>query len=413
MKNIRCINLVILVLLLSACSGELPATSLTSYSPTYIPSASLPTEISTAYPAATEQKQKILEETIIFQSVQTNKTDWSLIPTHLSENDYIWDLTTSPDGSIWIAASNGVWRYDGQDWKVFTSQDGLPINAGFMGIASDSHSNVVVAACAGGIYRFSEGKTWLLFSEEMPRILQQTCGQGLFLQDDGKLWMGIVNPEMGYIPGPGVVFFDSQQWHIYSPDEIDWNGTKTEKADIPFTDVIKILPSQDGRIWFETNVGISSYDGKDWVSYSFSDVTGIVPTPDQDAVHKQSGLAGLVVSADGAVWVGTDKGVARLNDSIWTLFNLSTTSENTFIVPLAAGSDGSTWFAASSGQLLRFDGNSWWSYLLPSEFEPSWRLAAVGADQSLWLGNEELMVRYLAGGMPIQSQIPTPVLEKP
>jgi len=347
------------------------------------------------------------EETIISETIQTRQNDWSLISVNFPKSDFIWDLTVSLDGAIWLAASNGVWRLDGQSWKVFTTQDGLPTNASFMGIASNSQGDVVVAACPGGVYRF-ENEKWVLFTHEMPVIFQQICVWGLYLQDDGRLWMGVVNPEMGSFPGLGVIFFDGQRWHIYYPDEIDWNGTKTEKVDIPFTDVINILPGLGDRVWFETNAGISSYDSKTWISYSYSDVLGVAPSTDEDAVHKQNGLVGMTVASDGAVWVGTGKGIARLNNFIWTHYKLPSSSEGAHLFPLVAGSDGTVWFYAS-GQLLRFDGNNWWNYSLPSEFEFSFRwLAAVGPDQSLWLGSQKMIVRYLPGGTPIKTEISIP-----
>lgn len=417
----RCTTLVILTLLLRACTGEQPANLSISSPPTHIPSATAalvqkpvvltetitpPTHIPSAT-ATLVSKPVILTETITPGIVQTLPTDWSLMPARLSKGDFIWDLATSPDGMIWVAASNGVWRYDGRDWNIFTSADGLPANANFMSITSDSTGNVVVAACPGGIYRFNEGDQWVLFSDKMPTILQRTCGQGLFLQDTGELWMGIVNPEFGYIPGLGAVLFDGKQWHIYYPEEIEWDGTRTEKVEIPFTDVINILPGRDGRIWFETNTGISSYYDDAWVSYSFSDITGIVPTPDT-AVHKRSGLYGLVLGLDGAVWIGNGAGAARLNNSTWTLFNLLSASGKSNLVPLAVGSDGSVWFFAMPGQLLRFDGKSWWSYLLPSNVEINRQLAVVSSDQSLWLVGNEMIVRFLPNGIPIRAEIPTP-----
>jgi signal transduction histidine kinase/ligand-binding sensor domain-containing protein len=40
----------------------------------------------------------------------------------------IFHLDFEPDGTVWIAASDGLHRYDGYDWKRFTSENGLPSN---------------------------------------------------------------------------------------------------------------------------------------------------------------------------------------------------------------------------------------------------------------------------------------------
>ena len=39
---------------------------------------------------------------------------------------YVFDIGFEPDGKVWVAASDGAYRYDGYQWRRFTVSDGLP-----------------------------------------------------------------------------------------------------------------------------------------------------------------------------------------------------------------------------------------------------------------------------------------------
>jgi ligand-binding sensor domain-containing protein len=56
---------------------------------------------------------------------------------------------------------------------------------------------------------------------------------------------------------------------------------------------------------------------------------------------------------------------------------------------------------------LRFDGKNWLEIALPPEFGTPYS-AAVGSDQALWLANDKMIARYLPGGAPLPTAMPTP-----
>lgn len=47
---------------------------------------------------------------------------------HGLPSNYIYEVTQDEDGFIWMATSNGIAKYDGNDFRVFSSKDGLPNN---------------------------------------------------------------------------------------------------------------------------------------------------------------------------------------------------------------------------------------------------------------------------------------------
>ena len=220
--------------------------------------------------------------------------------------------------------------------------------------------------------------------------------------------MGVMNPEMGYSPGLGLVHFDGDNWRIYYPVGFDLEDIIIEEVDIPFTDVVNIHPGPDGELWLETEAGLTSYDGDTWRSYFYSDITSVTPTPDEGTVHKRSGLWGLIVSSNGFVWTGIDGGATRWDGSSWEKYNLSRPDFEGHLLPIVAGRDGSVWFSAET--LLHFDGNTWWEYLWPEEIDnKNFWLGIIGPDDALWFASDGLIARYLPGGEPISTEIPIPL----
>lgn len=408
--SIRCFHwisiAILLSLLISGCNPTAPLTVPTiepTRQPTRIPTVTLkPTPSPEPTTTATPQKKSEIQSVPIkFESVAFNQTDWSLIPIELPNNGWVYDIATVPEGSTWFTSTAGVWRYDGREWRT----DPSPPGGLCFSVTSNVKAGLVVAACVGGLYRWS-GENWAPFSTQAPEILKQIMGIGLHIQDDGSLWMGVVNPEMGYLPGFGAIHFDGQQWQVYSAVNFEFEGMKTETTTIPFTDVVNIVSGLQEEIWFLTNVGVSSFDGDTWQDYTFSDLTGRELVQDENAVHKISGLNGMVAATDGTVWVGTQDGAAHFDGSSWTLYTLDAQAEAAGIYPLAAAADGSVWFWFPT-QLLHFDGSAWLSYPVPPEFGDPFT-AAVGSKQELWLANDKMIARYLPGGAPVPIRIPTP-----
>jgi ligand-binding sensor domain-containing protein len=306
---------------------------------------STPTIEPTPQPALAPTIEPKLKPTLMPTTTATtqtnNQTDWSLVPIDVPNDTRVYDIATVPDGSAWFATGAGMWRYDGQAWQV----DPSPPSKMCFSVSSNAKTGLVVAACFGGLYRWN-GLGWESISDKAPEILGQVGVFGLHLQDDGRLWMGVINPEMGYTPGLGAIRYDGKQWSIYSSYDYGFKDVKMETAGIPFTDVVNIVSEPAGKIWLETNVGISSFDGKTWQHYTFSDLTGQVLVQDEKAVHKISGLSGMVAATDGAIWVGTPYGAARFDGASWKLYtpDLPAVQANVIIYPLTAGRDGSVWF---------------------------------------------------------------------
>ena len=95
----------------------------------------------------------------------------------------------------------------------------------------------------------------------------------------------------------------------------------------------------------------------------------------------------VVQSSDGYLWVTTFGGIARFDGYEFQIFDLSnspTLETNRFLSALE-GADGQMWFGAESGELVRFDGETFHTIIgLGVDFEASARAMALDANDELW-----------------------------
>ena len=139
-------------------------------------------------------------------------------------------------GNIWVGegyggtgliASNGggIKMYDGQSWKEFTIDDGLP----------DSRYLKITDSLVD-----SNGNVWY------------TAGIS-FLSLAGAGDFG------------GVYKFDGEKWKIFTIED-----------GLPSKRISNILEDKNGNIWIGTDKSIAKYNGEDWVAvFSISGYGGI------------------------------------------------------------------------------------------------------------------------------------------
>jgi ligand-binding sensor domain-containing protein len=105
--------------------------------------------------------------------------------TNYSEKDglpsnHVYKITQDINGFIWIATDEGVVKFNGSEFKIFTTKDGLPTN-----------------------------DVWNLFPAH-----------------DGKIWYGAKSKSLGYIFEDKVFNFPSVNDQIMSPTNANFNGTE-------------------------------------------------------------------------------------------------------------------------------------------------------------------------------------------
>lgn len=75
----------------------------------------------------------------------------------------VWTITNYKQGNLWIGTiDNGLWKYDGNKFKNYTTKDGLTSNA-IGTIYSDNEGYLLIGTDGGGITKY-DSKTFTAFT---------------------------------------------------------------------------------------------------------------------------------------------------------------------------------------------------------------------------------------------------------
>jgi ligand-binding sensor domain-containing protein len=207
-------------------------------------------------------------------------------------------LLETSDGAVWATSTLGVSRFDGDRWQTFIAADILGLEE---------------------LTEFNLNINFLLESR------------------DGSLWISM--------EGLGVSRFDGDRWQTY-----------TVADGMTSPPVRTLLESADGSIWVGTDNGVSRFDGKLW--QTFTTAEGLAG----------NGVRVLREGADGSVWAATNSGVSRF-DGAWRNFDgeallsgnpalFFVDFDDLFVHVLFEASDGALWVGSSRG-VSRFNGTFW------------------------------------------------------
>jgi len=101
-------------------------------------------------------------------------------------------------------------------------------------------------------------------------------------------------------------------WTPASPDETeeDWQYFASTDSAIPNREVLSVLVSQAGDLWFGTRQGLARFSNQEWQIFQDND-WGL----DGDTVYD------IKESDDGRIWIGTNGGAAVFDGQEWTAYN--------------------------------------------------------------------------------------------
>jgi ligand-binding sensor domain-containing protein len=275
--------------------------------------------------------------------------------------DFDWDS----HGNLWVALADvqtvkgGVARYDGSNWKVWTTANGLPWPAPWDQVSAldvDAQDRVWIGSPTHGGAMF-DGSTWHALGN----------GTGTWVYDimiapDGTPWYAFTST--------GVQTWDGKKW-------IDRTGT------FGSSDVSLVTLDRKGRVWIGTFVGQVwrwSGVGNSWdLSYS----------PPSLPSH----IYGLGFDTKNRPWVGGIGGATmRRADGTWAVYRtLNTALPSRWVDSVMVDTAGNGWFSTAGGGLARYDGTRWADFNPYNWGSQPWPFATDGVtdtvqapDGSIW-----------------------------
>ena len=206
----------------------------------------------------------------------------------------IFALFEDHQGWLWAGTQNGLARWNGEDWKIYTTPDGLVVRA----IAEDVEGSLWIGTESRGLDFFKAGK--FISYQKKEDGLPGNDISCLCLDRDGALWVGT--------SGHGLARFYRGKWTRYSTDD----GLASNSIDY-------IIEDGDGYLWIGSNAGLMRLQKKLLNDFAGGTVSSIscrtygeadgLPTRECSSGSQPSACRTL----DGRLWFPTTKGLVSVN----------------------------------------------------------------------------------------------------
>lgn len=304
----------------------------------------------------------------------------------------ITSLLVDKDGSVWVGLdndmyrwNNGLARFDGAHWEV----DLAPFSAlsanRVLQLTEDGSGNIWMAAGTKTIDRECklvrfDGVDWTAFDSQNSGLPPKIVVSALEVDDAGHVWIGTQDAG-SYYNNVGLIEFD--------PDSMTWTVYDTTNSGLPHNSVSDLEIDENGAMWVGTEGGLAKLEGQLWTVYR-TENSGL-PLDD---------VRSLAVDQAGNVWVGTEgAGVARFDGTTWTNYRCTNSPlPSDWIESILVDAAGSVWISTGvrwmegewvgEGGLVEFDGQNWKTHTAGHMVLPREDITTVQPDRlgNIWIG---------------------------
>ena len=247
------------------------------------------------------------------------------IPFSIAAISRVNDLFVDESDRLWIATPDGLWRYNGIEWKQYKQSYGLPSN-NIIKITVSTMGEILVATDKGAA---------LIGSDDNCRVISKAEGlpsdnvTAVAFGKDNEYFIGTDNG-LAHITDSIVTLIDSSTGLVansvtallFSPERELWvggknglsiySGTSWKKYRFPGSTVSTFCAFRKNEIWIGTDKGAISYDpGKT----TTDEKTGlpVQSTPKWQPYHSKNSLKGNSISSIAVygkdIWIVTDEAI--------------------------------------------------------------------------------------------------------
>jgi len=234
-------------------------------------------------------------------------------------------------GNIWIAAFDGIFRYDGQSFTNITSKVST---ARFFSVLEDSKGNLWFGSIGSGVYYY-DGKSFQNFTTR-DGLLNNDVGS-IYEDKKGNIWFGVFG---------GASRYDGRSFRNYIINGDAMNEDRTGKTfpERPPYEVNSIIEDKTGKLWLATRGNTFVYDGKTFTVFTHED-------------KPFKNVRSIIKDRKGNIWLGGADGLWRYDGRTFTNFTQK------FVGYIYEDKNGNIWTSSEreNGQawaLSRYDGKS-------------------------------------------------------
>jgi ligand-binding sensor domain-containing protein len=257
---------------------------------------------------------------------ETKSVITSTGPNHITRN-----IIQDKKGNIWIAAFDGIFRYDG---KSFTNITSKVSSARFFSVLEDRKGNLWFGSIGSGIYYY-DGKSFQNFTTREGLLNNEVTS--IYEDKNGNIWFGVSG---------GASCYDGKSFRNYIIDGNDMNEDRTGKTfpnRRPY-EVTSIIENKTGKFWFATRGNTFVYNGKTFTAFSHNG-------------KPFKNVRSIIEDKKGNIWLGGNDGLWRYDGSTFTHFTQK------FVGYIYEDKKGNIWTSSERDNnqawaLSRYDGKS-------------------------------------------------------
>ncbi|HET6992798.1 MAG TPA: two-component regulator propeller domain-containing protein, partial [Bacteroidia bacterium] len=336
-------------------------------------------------------------------------------------HDIVHGLAIDAQGNKWFGTNDGLAKFDGLHWTVWTSENSnLPYDNVYSisglhrfaysiyDMAFDNNGILWMAAC--GLVRF-DGTNFTSYTTANSTIFSNTISS-VAPDASGNIWLGI---NSGFSKFDGTTFtrynninyfindvvvdpVTSLKWISTNNGVYSYNGTtftnyNSTNSNLLTDDIRTLEIDSHSVLWIGTGYGIAKLKGNyisNYVNLNYYPFQhpAISCIHVDGAGQKWFGIYSSFIKFDGEgwnkfiypqipsstvnqvttdhqgnVWIATTAGIGKYNGTTWTVYNTSNSGlPNNNVQCLAFDNAGNMWVGLTYNGLAKFNGTTWTSY---------------------------------------------------
>ncbi len=288
------------------------------------------------------------------------------------QNHSLYDISFAEDGTAWIAASNGLYHYDGYHWIQYTTTNGLPSD--FVRSVCVTRDGILWVGTDRGAGTF-DGKIYDSHGSE--KGIAGTSVRRIYEDRIGRLWFCCDRWPNPTIIG-GLSRFDGKEWRTFQEED-------------GFTEdhIVDCLESTDGDFYVISNHTILMESHGKWIA----------PLKELGLGHGEH-YRSIVEKPRGTIIVFSDLGVYQGKDNAWSFTPFP--PDNTIVnYPLCLSGDSNLYsfqlIRENVYSLVRWQENDWEPESSDyGHYGYDWIQAVRQApDGAIWCVGDTILLRYV------------------
>ncbi|MEW6385268.1 MAG: two-component regulator propeller domain-containing protein, partial [Pseudomonadota bacterium] len=268
-------------------------------------------------------------------------------------------------GYLWIATNDGLARYDGRNYRIWRSEDGLRDNR-IWTVLVDARNQLWIGTENAGLVRMSADRRQLHFYDRSSQPLMGT----------NTVWSLATTPD-------GSVWFGTHEGGLYRLDNQDRLQRFLPEANnprsLPAASVPYLATLADGSLWIGTKHGVARWTGTDFERVG----AGIIPS---------LLINGLTAESDGSLWISTMAGaMVRRPDGRFEAPSWKLPEGEQVLGMMLRDEQGGHWLDTRTGLGRAVDGQyqavPLYSAVARGPVRPNWTGAYEDREGGIWLAS--------------------------